>query len=141
MSENESAGKRRIEKVIRVNGKVVVVEKVKDEECKVEYQQVEEDRGSGVRKRGKARWRASRDKKGSRRSCRVLSWADRSRAGRRRVGLPVMETGCGFEVVDSLCVYASCYADDDCSGKIVDVCVVVLVREIISQELVRGQYL
>ena len=127
MSENEAAGKRRIEKVKRVSGKVVVVEKVTDEECKGEYQQVEEDRGSGVRKRGKARWRASRDKKGSRRSCRVLSWVDRSRAGRRRVGLPVMETGCGFEVVDSLCVYASCYADDDCSGKIVDVCVVVMV--------------
>ena len=60
---------------------------------------------------------------------------------RRRVGLPVMETGRGFEVVDRLCVYASCYADDDCTGKIVDVCVVVLVREIISQELVRGPYL
>ena len=59
---------------------------------------------------------------------------------RRRVGLLVMETTCGFEVVGRLCIYASCYADDDCSGKIVDVCVVV-VREIISQELVRGPYL
>ena len=136
-------------KVIRVNGRGVVVEREKEEESEYAHQQVEgagvdgfDPIGNGVAGGlpvGVGRRRIV--KKEPRRPRRVLSWSDRSREVRRRVGLPVMETSCGFEVVDRLCIYASCYADDDCSGKVVDISVVVLVREIISQELVRGQYL
>ena len=53
VSENKSAGNRRIVKALRVNGRVVV-ESAKVEKCEGEYQQIEEDRGSGVRKRWKA---------------------------------------------------------------------------------------
>ena len=61
---------------------------------------------------------------------------------RRRIGLPAMEAACGFEEVDRLSVSVPCYADCDCrSNKDVGVVVVVLVREIISQELVRGPYI
>ena len=110
------------------------MEREKGKGSEDEYQQVEEDRGGGVRRCGKARWRADRENKRS-------SWADRSRAVRRRVGLPARETVCGFEEVDRLCVYASCYVDSGCSNIVVVVGLVFLVREIISQELVRGPYI